>query len=271
MRPELGTLPRQRELLHMITSSVDWDLRASTCGFVRAPHSVAASSQIAIDSGERGAGAHTRIARQRATNDAAFALRACQREAITGVSGRESRAGASSVPCSLADDTSLLAAIDFNVDVPLPAERRTRGRRARGRWTTHRRARRSRLTRRLGEVLDARLRACRFRPVRVRGHEVARLQAAAHIVVVPDLVQLAGLAAQCYFDARALRGQRGLDRGEGVCLCSARQDACGGEPIVGWKCLEERYGAVEVVDYFLGRLVLGVALGLQRADAGPVL
>jgi hypothetical protein len=271
VHPDLRALPRQSELLRVITSSVNGDLRASTRGLVRAPDSVAASSQTAVHSRKPGAGAHARIACQRAANDSALAFRAGQCKTISGISRRESRAGASRVPRPLADDTSLLAAINFHIDVPLPTERCTGRRCARRRGSTHSCARRGRLTCRLGEVLDARLRAGRLRAIWVRGHEFARLQAAAHIVVVPDLIQLSRLATQCYFDARALRSKCVLDRGECVCLAAAGHDACGGEPVVGRKCFEEGNGAVEVVDYFFGRLVLGVAFRLERADAGPVL
>jgi hypothetical protein len=267
----LCTLPSQRKLLRMVSPGVHRHLRASTSCLIRAPHCVSSCSQVAVDSGEAGAAAHTCITRQGAANDAALALRARQRETVIELGGSESRACAGSVPRALADDAALLRTIQLNIEEALSAERRAGSGGACRRRSANGGAGRGGLASRLGQVLDARLGASRLGAVGVRWDELARLQRSAHVVVVPDLVQLAGLAAECHLDAGSLCSQRVLDGLECVCGRGAGCDARGGEPLVARQGLEERDGAVEVVNDFFGGLVLGVALWLERADAGAVL
>lgn len=255
----------------MVSPSVHRHLCASTSCLVRAPYCVSSCSQAAVDSGKAGAAAYACIARQGAANDTALALRARQREAVIELGGSEGRASAGSVPSTLANDAALLRTTDLNIEESLSAERCAGCGGARRRRSTHGGAGRRRLASRLGQVLDARLGASRLGAVRVRRDELARLQRPAHVVVVPDLVQLAGLAAECHLDARSLRSQRVLYGLEGVCGRRAGCDAGGGEPLVARQGLEERDGTVEVVDDFFGGLVLSVALWLERADAGAML
>ena len=254
----------------MIASSIHGNLGASACSLISAPDGVSASGEAIVNSSEACTAADARIASQRTSDDATLALGACEGEAIVKLGSSEGRAGACGIPCALADDTALLRASNFNIDVPLATERSAWCTRARRGRPANRSARRSWLAARLGEVLDARLWARRLGAVRVRRHKLARLQRPAHIVVVPDLVQLARLAAQGDLDTWALRCQGVLDGLECVCCGAARRDARCSEPLVGRQGLVQRDGAVEVVDYFLGGLVLGVAFGLERGNAGAV-
>lgn len=88
--------------------------------------------------------------------------------------------------------------------------------------------------------------------------------------MVPDFVDDLALALDGDCGA-VLLAQNALNGVEAVRLAGRRSDASISEPAVGGKSLEEADGAGEEVGGFLGGLVVGVAAGLQSADAGTVL
>ena len=126
------------------------------------------------------------------------------------------------------------------------------------------------ITARFGVVLNLAL-ALALGAIRGRRDELAVLEGALDVEVVPDLVEDLALAAERDLGA-VLLGQDALDLGHVVRLAGRGRDAGRGEPLVRWQRLEEADGAREEVGRLLAVLVaVAVARGLKGADAGAVL
>lgn len=87
--------------------------------------------------------------------------------------------------------------------------------------------------------------------------------------MIPEFVELAVVAVDGYWNSEfALQGR--LDLGQGVCRRSRWHNSSIGKPCVGWQRLEQADGLVEEVNYFLCRLIVGVAGCGEGADASSV-
>lgn len=224
---------------------------------------------VAEAAGDEAGGAAQRLV----VEDLAGSLARLQREgsdAGVGRRGEGRRRPGRTVPVPRADDE----AVGLHLHVPLARQgaggARGDGRRRARRGRRLRRRRRRRGLRVLGEVLDAGGGTVRAGADGVHGHEGARLDGAAHAVVVPEFVELAAAAPDDGVVA-VVRGEDGLDGGQGVGLGGGGDDAGGGEPVVRRQRLEEADGPREVVGHLVRGAVAGVALGVQRADARAVL
>lgn len=88
--------------------------------------------------------------------------------------------------------------------------------------------------------------------------------------MVPDFVDAAALAVDGDASAVALF-ESGLDVAEGILLGLGGCDASISEPLVGGQTLEHLDNLLEVDGSLLGRLVVRIAVRLQRANTGTVL
>jgi hypothetical protein len=268
----LHALPRDAESLLVVSTSIHSLLRASTRNSIRTPHLVTTSRQVAISARETSSTRNATITAQRTTNNSALALRRSERESGILARGGKGRASTGRVPSSLADDATLLRAVEHDVEVALTAEGCAWGRGGgRCRSTRSCGCGGCRSTATLGQVLDTCLRARRFRAIGVGSDELTGLQWTANVVVVPNLVQDTTLAAESDLNTRAVHSQCRLNRRESVCLAGAGLDASSLEPLVTGQSLEQVDGFLEVVDNLFGSLVVAVAVGLECANTCAVL
>lgn len=128
----------------------------------------------------------------------------------------------------------------------------------------------------LGQILDPRRAVIRIPvlPIILRGHKLARLQAALHKVHIPSLVQLVAAAAPApqHDPAAAELLEDAAHVGERVVGAGAGLDAGQRQRRVGVEHAEQPRRAREVVDDLLARVVaIAVAPRIQRVDARRVL
>ncbi len=252
----------------------------------------AAVQQIGAVVGEDGGSRDRRRAGQRAAGDGALAFAGGEGEAgawilgsrlvlmgwdkmtreggQTACGGGEGGAGAAGVPRSGADDAAVLATAVDHVEVPRARQGDAgagcgRGRRRQGGPGGGGRGAG------FGQVLDAGRRAGRARTDRGGRVKSSALHGALHIVVVPELIELVVGVAVDRHGVAEVRGEGGLDGGQGVGCGRRGHDAGGREPRVRRERLEQSHSLVEEVYGFLLGHVVGVARGLQGADAGAVL
>lgn len=234
--PTSNTLPHNLYCSRMIRPRIHLLLRRPARRLIRAPHSIPARRQLPISTSKRRRRRHAPATRKSTRHNATLTLRRAQRKAIARGRRRDRSAGPRGIPRAGTNDTALLRAVDVDVEEPAAAKGRSRGTRLRGRGASPSGCGRgggAAAAAVFGEVFDAGGGARRLHAVGVGGHELACLQRAADVVVVPDFVEGAGLAAEGDGDAGALGGESVLDLLCGVGFGGRRRDACCGEPLCG--------------------------------------
>ena len=100
-----------------------------------------------------------------------------------------------------------------------------------------------------------------------RRNEGASLHAALHVIEIPDLIELICVFALDNDIHTPRRLECRHDRGACVCSCRTRHDPGTRKPGIAGQSLEQIHRRGEVVYHLFLRDVVGVAAGVERADA----